>query len=148
MLQGNQIILRPVSPAALELMDQMNQDAETMRFIGGTGTPRSRIEQFIQEQQAQFSQQGWGWMTIETPQEKVGFVFLRQCPRLAEIELGYRLHRQFWGKGYATEGAHRLLTYALNELNFELVAAAVTRCATKIRLILMPPAARGSDCCG
>jgi ribosomal-protein-alanine N-acetyltransferase len=110
----------------LNLMDRMNQDSETMKFLGGVGTPRSRAENFIQKQQAQFEHQGWGWMVIETQQqEKIGFVFLRPCSRLLEIELGYRIYQSFWGQGYATESAQVLLSHALNELNFKSVVAAV-----------------------
>jgi [ribosomal protein S5]-alanine N-acetyltransferase len=126
MLCGNRIILQPLSNSDLDLMDQMNQDSETMRFLGGIGTPRSRVEEFIRKQQAQFEQRGWGWMVIETQQqEKIGFVFLQSNSQLFEIELGYRIYRSFWGQGYATESAQVLLSHALNELKFNSVVAAV-----------------------
>jgi len=32
------------------------------------------------------------------------------------IDIGWRLKRSAWGKGYATEGAKRCLEYAFNEL--------------------------------
>ncbi|KAM3104654.1 hypothetical protein, partial [Phormidesmis sp. 146-33] len=68
----------------------MNEDSETMRFMGGVETPSHELGKIVQKLQDQFKCQGWGWMRIETQQgEKVGFVFLRRCPRLAEIELGY-----------------------------------------------------------
>ena len=66
MLHGKRIILQPLLDSDLDLMDQMNQDSEMMSFLGGIGTARSRVKEFIQKQQACFEQQGWGWMIIET----------------------------------------------------------------------------------
>ena len=126
MLHGNRIVLQPLSEADLDLMDHMNQDPETMRFLGGIGTPRNRVQAFIQNQQTQFEHQGWGWMVIETHQhEKIGFIYLGYCSRLSEIELGYRICRSYWRRGYATESAQLLLSYGLNELNLNPITAAV-----------------------
>lgn len=36
-------------------------------------------------------------------------------------ELGYWLGRPFWGKGYATEAARRMLHYGFTELNFHRI---------------------------
>jgi [ribosomal protein S5]-alanine N-acetyltransferase len=126
MLFGKRIVLTPISEADLDLMDRMNQDSETMKFVGGVGTPRSRVEEFIQKQQGEFACRGWGWLVIESQQrEKLGFVFLKPCSRLSEIELGYRICRDHWGQGYATESAQLLLSHALNEININPVVAAV-----------------------
>ncbi|MFB8438637.1 GNAT family N-acetyltransferase [Streptomyces niveus] len=39
------------------------------------------------------------------------------------VELGYRLHRAAWGRGYATEGARALVRKAFTELGTERVTA-------------------------
>ncbi len=40
-----------------------------------------------------------------------------------EIELGYRLARRFWGRGYATEAARAVLAHAFDRLALERVVA-------------------------
>ncbi|HEX4816952.1 MAG TPA: GNAT family N-acetyltransferase, partial [Nonomuraea sp.] len=40
-----------------------------------------------------------------------------------EPELGYRLHRRAWGKGYATEGSRALIDKAFGELGARRVFA-------------------------
>lgn len=126
MLSSNRIILNPLSEADLNLIMLMNGDAETMKFIGGTETPFSKIQTFIQEQKIHFEQHNWGWMVIETRQtQKIGLVFLRRCSRLSEIEIGYRLCRNYWCQGYATESAKLLLSHALTELHLNPIVAAV-----------------------
>lgn len=125
MLSSNRVTLYPLSEADLDLMDRMNGDAEMMRFLGGVGTSRHRSQEIIQKLQRQFAQQGWGWMVVETQREKIGFVFLKPCLRLSEIEIGYRIWRDYWGQGYATESAKLLLSHALNQLHINPVVAAV-----------------------
>jgi RimJ/RimL family protein N-acetyltransferase len=42
------------------------------------------------------------------------------------VEIGWRLAHQFWGKGYATEGAHAVINYAFETVKLkEIVAIAV-----------------------
>lgn len=40
-----------------------------------------------------------------------------------EVELGYRLHKAAWGKGYATEGSRALIDKGFAEHGVERVAA-------------------------
>ena len=40
-----------------------------------------------------------------------------------EVELGYRLRKSFWGKGYATEGSRALIDKGFAELGVQRVAA-------------------------
>ena len=42
---------------------------------------------------------------------------------LRNWEFGYWLGKPFWGRGYATEAAHRLVTYAFEALDLETVHA-------------------------
>lgn len=44
-------------------------------------------------------------------------------PAVREWEIGWTLHPQVWGRGYATEGAHALLGYAFSQLNAHRVVA-------------------------
>jgi RimJ/RimL family protein N-acetyltransferase len=39
------------------------------------------------------------------------------------IELGYRLKRSFWGKGFATEGARALIAYGFDQLGLDSIMA-------------------------
>ncbi|MEL6334843.1 MAG: GNAT family N-acetyltransferase, partial [Cyanobacteria bacterium J06626_26] len=124
MLYGNHITLQPLSESDLDLMDWMNQDTETMRFLGALVRLEAELRDLFKNSKLISSNRGWGWMTIETPQQqKIGFVFLQPSSRLSEIELGYRIHRSYWGQGYATESARVLLSHAVNELSFNPIVA-------------------------
>ena len=53
----------------------------------------------------------------------IGWHMLKHLADTNQVELGYRLLPEFWGKGYATEMGRALIEYAKNNLNLkELVA--------------------------
>lgn len=55
--------------------------------------------------------------------EFIGWFALKPLPKTGEIEVGYRLLPQHWGKGYATEGTSALLKHGFDDLSLECVVA-------------------------
>ncbi|WP_030751837.1 GNAT family N-acetyltransferase [Streptomyces sp. NRRL F-5135] len=53
-----------------------------------------------------------------------------------EVELGYRLRRAAWGRGYATEGARALVRKAFTDLGTERVTAQTMTVNTASRRVL------------
>lgn len=53
--------------------------------------------------------------------EFIGWCGLKYRPELDEIDLGYRLKRSAWGKGYATEAAKHTLDHGFNILRLEKI---------------------------
>jgi RimJ/RimL family protein N-acetyltransferase len=101
-----------------------------MRFInGGRPTPREEIEtEFLPAFLGYYERYaGYGfWAAIE--KATGGFVgwFHFRPERDAppdEVELGYRLRRSAWGKGYATEGSRALIEKGFAELGVRRVFA-------------------------
>lgn len=67
----------------------------------------------------------WGAFDKKTG-EFVGLCLL--APSLYDprfVELGYRLHLKFWGKGLASEMAKALVDYGLNSLQLKEIAAVI-----------------------
>jgi len=66
-----------------------------------------------------------GLALVESSTDKItGFFFLRvTCHESQSVELGYRLHPDYWGLGYATEAARCLLTYFDEVLKVRKVVA-------------------------
>jgi ribosomal-protein-alanine N-acetyltransferase len=64
-------------------------------------------------------------------------------PAAHEAEIGYALHRRYWGKGYMTEAAAAMLRAGFNELQFRRIIAichpgnaASIRVLEKLELVL------------
>ena len=71
--------------------------------------------------------EGYGfWAAVEKSTSRfVGWFHFRPAKGAppGEIELGYRLRREAWGKGYATEGSRALIDKGFAELGVERVVA-------------------------
>ncbi|MBK8609713.1 MAG: GNAT family N-acetyltransferase [Chitinophagaceae bacterium] len=53
--------------------------------------------------------------------EFIGWCGLKYRPLPGEIDLGYRLVKKAWGKGYATEAAQHSLDHGFNNLQIKLI---------------------------
>ncbi|MEP0356146.1 GNAT family N-acetyltransferase [Paraglaciecola sp.] len=116
-----------MTKADAELLFQLDQDPEVMRFING-GKPSSMQtidEVFIPRMESYANvQKGWGlWqINISATNEFIGWILVRpmqffsDAPEFDNLELGWRFLQSSWGKGYATEAAlHIKNTLAKNK---------------------------------
>lgn len=74
-------------------------------------------------------ERGWGLWALEVPSIApfIGFVGLGQVGFQAHftpaVEVGWRLARSHWGRGYATEAARAALGFAFEQLDCEEVVS-------------------------
>jgi RimJ/RimL family protein N-acetyltransferase len=82
---------------------------------------------------AEIAERGWGFWAVEVRAsgEFAGFVGLNpvadNLPFAPGVEIGWRLATRFWGQGYATEGAQRVVAYGFEELGLSELVAFTTR---------------------
>ena len=118
-LETERLQLRELTPDDLDFMAEMLADAEVMRYYPRRLT-RDLSAEWIDRQMARYSSDGHGlWLATEKATGlKVGQIGLvRQTVNGAdECEVGYLLHRPFWRRGYATEGALACRDYAFKTL--------------------------------
>lgn len=92
----------------------LNADPVVMAFFPSVQS-RAASDAGIDGWQSQFAAQGWSnWaLELRATGEFIGFTGLsmprRQLPFSPCIEIGWRLARAYWGKGYATEAARAAL---------------------------------------
>lgn len=131
MLRTERLVLRPWTAADRGPFAALNADPEVMRYFMATLT-REESDAVAQRVQDAFAEQGFGFWAVEVPGVTPfgGFVGLNR-PRFSAhftpcVEVGWRLGRRFWGRGYATEAARAALAYGFDELALdEIVAFAV-----------------------
>ncbi|MDQ4128815.1 MAG: GNAT family N-acetyltransferase [Actinomycetota bacterium] len=129
-LETERLVLRRFTEADADDLIDLDGDPEVMRFItGGESTPRDviRDETLPRFLQAYERFEGFGvWAAIE--RRTGGFVgwfefYPRKDGGPEEVELGYRLRKSAWGKGYATEGSRALIRKGFTELGVRRVVA-------------------------
>ena len=122
-LETDRLILRRFSDADADHLVDLHNDPEVMRYLTG-GEPVSR-EEIEQEFGARFAGDGY-WAAIERETgEFLGWFALHPTEDRDPdaFELGYRLRRTAWGKGYATEGSRALIRKGFLELGMGRVWA-------------------------
>lgn len=98
----------------------MDADPEVMRYIGD-GAPRPPDQDLavrsVARWRSQWDTHGYGMCSVLVREtgEYAGWVTLAEPAFLPEVlpavEIGWRLRREHWGRGYATEAARELLRF-------------------------------------
>ncbi len=129
-LQTDRLILRRFTESDINDLVALDADPQVTRFIsGGRPTTRMRVEiDFLPRYLAQYAAgERYGrWAVIERSSGAfLGLFHFRPATDRPsdEPELGFRLRRSAWGKGYASEGAQALIDVGFTELGAERVVA-------------------------
>jgi RimJ/RimL family protein N-acetyltransferase len=130
-LETDRLILRQFTEDDLEHLVELDSDPEVMHYInGGHPTPRDVLQEDLTWYIGYYTRSpGFGfWAVIEKSSgEFLGWFHFRPDPHSggnpAETELGYRLRKSAWGKGYGTEGSRALINKGFIELGVRRVVA-------------------------
>ena len=124
-------MLRLWREADLSAYAALNADPEVRRWFMGTLT-RAQSDAEAARLQGHIAAHGFGFWAVEAPGVTpfIGFVGLKHvsfaAPFTPVVEAGWRIAREHWGKGYATEAARAALTHGFGPLGLaEIVAFAV-----------------------
>jgi RimJ/RimL family protein N-acetyltransferase len=129
-LETDRLLLRRFTEADVDDLAALHGDPEVMRFVGdGRPVPRSVTErETLPRVLADYER--FGGLGLWAAQARAGGAFLgwfefRPADNgpLDQVELGYRLRREVWGHGYATEGARALVGKGFVELGVRRVYA-------------------------
>jgi RimJ/RimL family protein N-acetyltransferase len=142
-LETDRLVLRRLTMADVDNLVELDSDPDVMHFITG-GRPTSRDEILHDVLPAFLSYYerfaGYGfWAAVEKPAGQfLGWFHFRPPEGGApgEAELGYRLRKSAWGKGYATEGSRALIRKGFTELSVRRVLAETMAVHTASRRVM------------
>jgi [ribosomal protein S5]-alanine N-acetyltransferase len=124
------LILRHFHILDAEPMYQIFADPEVMRFGDGVQT-KQWVHNWLQTCLARYHQT-WGFGPYAVVQHQhrdvigyCGLFFFPDINGQAEVEIGYRLARGTWGRGYATEAAGAVRDYAFHTLGRKRLIAMI-----------------------
>lgn len=110
---------------------QLNADKDVMKHFPKT-LSKEETEQAIKRYQNCFTERNYTYFACDLLEnnEFIGFIGLAyqdfESDFTPATDIGWRLKKSAWGKGFATEGAKRCLAYAFNELNLDRIIATCT----------------------
>ena len=129
-IETARLILRPWRDADAAPFAAMNADAEVMRFFPSV-MDRDESDAVLERVRRKWDEDGFSFGAVERKGGGlVGFCGLSwvrfDAPFAPAVEIGWRLAREAWGQGYATEAARGWLGHGFGAMGLgEIVAFAV-----------------------
>ena len=127
-LRTERLVLRMFREDDLDEYAALAGDPEVTRYLGD-GSTLGRADAWRQMAMilGHWQLRGYGMWAVEESATgrlagRIGFFNPEGWPG---FELGWTLAREFWGRGYATEGAGRALEYGFNEMGREHVISLI-----------------------
>ncbi len=116
-----------------DLFFRLNSDPRVMEFMPKL-LSKKESDYFVERIKTKFKKDGYSFLAVELIETQIliGLIGL-SIPEFDAcftpcVEIGWRLAYDYWGKGYATEGAKASLNYGFQELNLsEIVSFTVPK---------------------
>jgi RimJ/RimL family protein N-acetyltransferase len=127
-LRTERLVLRPWREDDLEPFAALNADPEVMRFFPAT-LDRERSDAMVGRISARLAEDGFGLWAAEVPGVApfIGFIGLARpnfdAHFMPAVEVGWRLSRQYWGRGYAPEGARAAVAHGFGVIGLDEIVS-------------------------
>ena len=128
-VETERLILRNILPTDVDGMFELDSDPDVHKYLGNTPlkskTQSEEVIEFIIKQYSDFGIGRWAMINKQT-NEFMGWSGLKLNTTTINnhtyfYDIGYRIIKRFWGKGYATESALAALDYGFNRLNLNSI---------------------------
>lgn len=118
-LETARLILRPTSGEDFEPWAAFSADEEASRFLGGP-QPREAAWRMMCTMAGSWVVRGFGMFSVIEKESGrwVGRLGPWQPEGWPGTEVGWGVAREFWGRGYATEGATAAIDWAFDHLGW------------------------------
>lgn len=129
--------MRPFEVQDAPLMQALNSDPDVVRYVDSDGNETvEQLKEFIRGY-TQYEEYKMGRLSmfLKDTGEYIGWSGLKYRPESDTVDVGYRLMKKHWGKGYATESARASLDYGFKTLGLEkIIAMAMTENTASINI--------------
>ena len=121
--ETSRLLLREMTIADAESAYLLNVDPEVIQYTGDKAfSSIEEAKQFLANY-SHYKKYGYGrWaMIIKETDEFLGWCGLKYIEEVDKYDLGYRLMKKYWNKGYATEAAIKSLELGFHRFDMESI---------------------------
>lgn len=122
-IETSRLTLRYITSRDAPALKSILGDAEVMRYSVIGVHNKKQIKQFIEQRLLSYLERGFGLYALvhKQNQETIGYCgfFIQSIAEQREVEVGYRLAKQYWGRGLATEAAQAVIKYGRERFDFQ-----------------------------
>lgn len=128
-IETPRLLLRAFDLSDASGFHAMNADAEVLRYTGDEPFANVAAAEAFLRAYDHYQKHGYGRWTVlrKADHAYLGFCGLRYDPDLEETDLGFRLPREYWGQGYATEAARACVQYGFESLGLKTIVGRARR---------------------
>ncbi|MET0786924.1 MAG: GNAT family N-acetyltransferase [Paenisporosarcina sp.] len=124
-VETERLILRHLTPEDAEFIVTLLNEPDWIKYIGDRGIRTvEAAKQYIEDgPKAMYREHGVGLYLIELKENAlpIGLCGLLHRDFLKDVDLGFALLSQYWGKGFAYEAAQATLTYGFEDLGYRRI---------------------------
>ena len=128
-LETERLLLVPLEMKHIDNLTDLDSDPEVLYYITDGETRDRKDQEEAVPRVIKYMQENPGlglWVAyLKATNEFIGWYILKHLPDDGEVEVGFRLKKQFWGKGYSTEAGKKLLKHGFETLGLKEIAAIV-----------------------
>ncbi|MBY0545527.1 MAG: GNAT family N-acetyltransferase [Gammaproteobacteria bacterium] len=131
-LETERLILTAPELSHLPDLIALRADPGVMQYIGQKGTTQTReeVEQFLDRAMTYQTKHGFGFCSVFDKENgdfvgQAGLCHPGLDDKETDIEIAYRLHKRYWGKGYATELVRALIAWGFEHLPVSKLIAVI-----------------------
>ena len=124
-IETERLVLRPIGLADIDEFVVLHIDPEVTHFV--RSLDRSQAQERLELAEREWTERGHGMLAIRdrTSGRFLGRAGLRYWPQFDETEVGWMLHRDTWGHGYATEAARACIDWGFAQLTVPYLTAMI-----------------------
>jgi [ribosomal protein S5]-alanine N-acetyltransferase len=113
--ETERLVVRRYTNKDLDHLYRLNGDEEVMRYIRPI-MDLEEAKEFLQKNLDLYEEYPLlgRWATFDRQENFIGSFAVIHIPGSLDIQLGYALLKEYWGKGYATELTARGVQYAID----------------------------------
>ncbi|HYI10671.1 MAG TPA: GNAT family N-acetyltransferase [Thermoanaerobaculia bacterium] len=127
-LETERLIVRPLEPEDRPAFLGLTNDPEVMRYVhGGAPYTDAEVDEFFSRQARQLAEHDVciGALVEKAGGRMVGICGTQPLGTTGNLEIGWWLAREVWGRGYATEAGGAAMRHVLETLGHPRVVAII-----------------------
>lgn len=126
-IESERLIIRNFNLVDVDLIFEINNHPECIKFNGWESMTLEECKVVLYKWIEGYNQHpNYGVYCVETSDgDSIGMAFIMKYQESNDYEVGFRLRRDSWGKGYATEISKLFIAYSKENLDIKNLCAEV-----------------------
>lgn len=129
-IETERLILKASTRENFQQVFSLLSDPDVMRYIGNGPKTENEVRDGLEKMIKHQEKHGFAFGDIYLKNSgeyigRAGLIYLAMDDNQDEIEVGYQLHKKYWGQGYATEITKALIKWGFEHLQLNQIVAVI-----------------------